>query len=431
MRFVGWIYAGLVAAGAAVTCSSASRSSALDCMCHGGGTATSPERAKAGDERTAAIETPKAAATSPAAAPASAPLPQPLAADDPAILKPGETRYLSNVRQLTFGQPKDAPADAPVANYAEAYWSPDGQSLTMQATRGAYACDQIFRLDVATGKLTLISTGTGRTTCSYFTADGQHIIYSSTHDSMGAACPPPVDMSHGYVWPVYSYDIFEADARTGKIERQLTTDPGYDAESTIDWHSGWIYYTSSRDGDLDIYRMQVGEDGKTWHSQRLTDAVGYDGGPFVSYDGKTVVYRRDNQDTPEKKAQFSELLDSGLVKPTQLEIWAMNADGSNKRQLTHNGQANFAPFLHPDNQTLIFCSNVADTAKHRKFELWAMPLDGSHAPVRITQGEEFDGFPMFSPDGKRLAWCSNRNHAVAHETNVFVADWNGIDWSKE
>jgi Tol biopolymer transport system component len=251
----------------------------------------------------------------------------------------------------------------------------------MQATQGQYGCDQIFTLNVQTDELKLVSTGQGRTTCSYFTADGQHIIFSSTHETLGPDCPPPPDMSHGYVWPVYPYDIYERDLASGGLTR-LTDSPGYDAESTIDWHTGWVYFTSSRDGDLDIYRMQLLPQGGVGPAQRLTDAVGYDGGPFVSYDGRTVVDRRDSQDTPEQQATFKALLGQGLVKPTQLE-------------------------------------------------LWALPLDGSHAPVRITYGGEFDGFPMFSPDGKRLAWCSNRNHAKPHETNVFVADWKGIDWSTE
>jgi TolB protein len=362
-------------------------------------------------------------------APATA-LPAPLAATDQDILKPEERRFLRNVRQLTFGQPKDAPAGHPEANYAEAYWSPDGKHLTLQSTRGPFVCDHIFSLDLLTNELKFIGTEAGRTTCSYYTADGKHIIFSSTHETLGADCPPRPDMSHGYVWPIYPYDIYQADAVTGQIERRLTDDSSYDAEGTIDWHTGWLYFTSTRDGDLDIYRGKLTDNGLT-DIHRLTDEVGYDGGPFISYDGKTVVYRRGKLDTPEAEAEYKDLLAKHLVKPSKLELWAMDSDGSNKRQLTSNGAANFAPFLHPDNRTLVYASNVHDTEQHRRFELYAMPIDGGQEPVRVTYGGEFEGFPMFSPDGRYLVWCSNRNHANARETNVFIAEWIPIVWDKE
>jgi Tol biopolymer transport system component len=154
--------------------------------------------------------------------------------------------------------------------------------------------------------------------------------------------------------------------------------------------------------------------------QRLTDTIGYDGGPFVSYDGTTVVYRR-QEVKPEEEADYKALLAQQLVRPTHMELWAMDADGSNKRQLTQLGGANFAPFLSPDNSTVIFCSNHQDP-KGRTFALYTMPLAGG-APEQVTFSGEFDGFPMWSPDGKYLAWCSNRNGSRARETNVFVAEW--------
>jgi Tol biopolymer transport system component len=279
-----------------------------------------------------------------------------------------------------------------------------------------------------TGALQAASSGAGRTTCSYFTGDGQRLLYSSTHESLGSDCPPKADMSKGYVWPIYSYGIYEADAVTGGILRRLTPIDSYNAESTLDWKTNWLYFTSTRDGDLDIYRMRLPESGVPTEVERLTDEPGYDGGPFVSYDGKTVVYRRDALESPEETAEYEALLAEGLVKPGKLELWVMDSNGANKRQLTSNGAANFAPFLHPDGKTLIYCSNVADTEQHRRFELWAMPLDGSRPARQITHAGEFDGFPMFSPDGKYLVWCSNRNHVLAHETNVFVAEWLGVDW---
>jgi Tol biopolymer transport system component len=362
--------------------------------------------------------------------PPAAALPAPLGPTDPGLLLPGEERYLKHVRQLTFGQPAGTPAEAGPANYAEAYWSPDGTRLTLQTTRGGAGCDQIYTLDLLTGALQPVSSGEGRCTCSYFTPDGTRLIYSSTFESVGPGCPPKADMSKGYVWPVYDYGIYVADAATGQVEARLTPTDSYNAEGTIDWNSRWLYFTSTRDGDLDIYRMRLSREGAD-EVERLTDEPGYDGGPFISYDGRTVVYRRDAAETPAELAEYQALLADGLVKPSKLELWAMDADGTHKRQLTANGAANFAPFLHPDGRTLIYCSNVADTQQHRRFELWAMPLDGSRPARQVTAGGEFDGFPMFSPDGKYLVWCSNRNHAQAHETNVFIAEWNGIDWDNE
>ena len=342
------------------------------------------------------------------------------------LLFPGEERHLRNIRQLTFGH-DPAYANAPSeANYAEAYWSPDGKQLILQATRNQYPCDQEFVLDVATGKLTLVSTGKGRVTCGYFTDEASY-IFSSTHETMGPDCPPPADMSKGYVWPLYDYDIYMSMPYTPEVPLiNITNSPGYDAESTVDWNTGWVYFTSTRDGDIDIYRMNIRElnqkSDTVWTSpvQRLTDTIGYDGGPFISYDGKTVVYRR-QEVKPEDEAEYKALLAQKLVHPTNLELWAMDADGSSKRQLTHLGGANFAPFLSPDNHTVIFCSNYQDP-HGRTFELYTVPLEGG--PVeQVTHGGEFDGFPMLSPDGKYLAWCSNRHGSRPRETNVFVAEW--------
>jgi Tol biopolymer transport system component len=234
-------------------------------------------------------------------------------------------------------------------------------------------------------------------------------------------------MSKGYVWPLYDYDIYWSMPYVPEVPLiNITDSPGYDAEGTVDWNSGWLYFTSTRDGDLDIYRLNLGNlnqvNDTVWTSpaERLTDTIGYDGGPFISYDGKTVVYRR-QEVKPEEEAEYKELLAEKLVKPSHMELWAMDADGGNKRQLTHLGGANFAPFLSPDNQTVIFCSNCKDP-KGRTFALYTMPLTGGE-PEQVTFSGEFDGFPMWSPDGKYLAWCSNRNGSRPRETNVFVAEW--------
>jgi TolB protein len=345
------------------------------------------------------------------------------------LLFPGEERHLRNVRQLTFGHSAAFDGLPYPANYAEAYWSPDGRKLVLQATRDEFACDQMFVLDLITGGMELVSTGTGRVTCGFFntpyiqlaTPEGTRIIddalvFSSTHETLGSECPARPDMSQGYVWPLYDYDIY---SKVGDSLTNLSKSPGYDAESTIDWRRGRLYFTSTRDGDIEIYSMNC-LDGKD--VQRLTNSFGYDGGPFISYDGETVVFRRQLFESEAEQQDYSNLLAEKLVRPNKMELWAMASDGTGQRQLTTLGGANFAPFLHPDNETLIFCSNYEDKGSGRTFELYAMPLSGG-APERITYSGEFDGFPMFSPDGKHLVWCSNRNGSRGRETNIFVAEW--------
>lgn len=315
-----------------------------------------------------------------------------------------EEKHLKNIRQLTFG-----------GENAEAYFSADGKQLIFQSTRDGRGCDQIYSMNVDGSNLRLISTGTGRTTCAYFVPNGKRILYSSTHLG-GKDCPPRPDFSKGYVWAIYpSFDIFTARTDGSDLKR-LTTTPEYDAETTIS-RSGKLVFTSMRDGDLDIYTM----DANGRNVRRLTHELGYDGGPFWSYDGKQIVYRAHHPQTPKDKADYTSLLKQNLIRPSVLEIWVMNADGSNKRQVTRNGKANFAPFFFPDGKRIIFSSNM-DDPRGRNFDLYKINVDGSGLE-RITDNETFDGFPMFSPDGKKLVFASNRNAAARGDTNVFIADW--------
>ena len=261
----------------------------------------------------------------------------------------------------------------------------------------------------------MVSTGDGRTTCAYFFPSGKRILYSSTH--LGSKqCPTRPDFSQGYVWAVYdTFDIFTANP-DGSNLKQLTNTPGYDAETTIS-PDGKLVFTSKRAGDLDIYTMDA--NGK--NVKRLTNEPGYDGGPFWSYDGKQIVYRAYHPQTEKEKADYIALLKQNLIRPTILEIWVMNADGSNKRQVTRLNKASFAPYFFPDGKRIIFSSNVADP-KGRDFDLYMINVDGS-GMERITYNNTFDGFPMFSPDGKKLVFASNRNAKIQGETNIFIADW--------
>jgi len=323
--------------------------------------------------------------------------------DDP--LRLPQEKHLRNIRQLTFG-----------GENAEAYFSADGKKLIFQSTRDGRGCDQIYTMNIDGSDVRMVSTGKGRTTCSYFFPNGKRIIYSSTHLA-SPDCPPKPDYSLGYVWAIYTgYDVFSA-APDGSDLKQITTTTGYDAESVISPNGKRIAFTSMRDGDLDIYTMDL--DGK--NVKRLTTELGYDGGPFWSYDSQWIVFRAYHPKTEKEVAEYRALLKENLIHPTTLEIWVMKADGSGKRQITNNGKANFAPYFFPDGKRVIFASNMADP-KGRDFDLYAINVDGTGLE-RITFNPTFDGFPMFSPDGKKLVFASNRNDKIQGETNVFIADW--------
>jgi Tol biopolymer transport system component len=323
----------------------------------------------------------------------------------PVMVQPlsGETR-LANIRQLTFG-----------GENAEAYFSFDGKKLSFQSTRDGYPCDRIYTMNVDGSDLRMISTGTGRTTCSYFTPDGSHVVFASTH-AASPGCPPRPDFSRGYVWPIYAgYDIYRVNADGSGI-RALTSSPGYDAEPTIR-ADGRIVFTSVRDGDMEIYSMAAdGSDVK-----RLTRRAGPDGGPFWSKDGRLIVFRGKAMTEGKELDEYRALLKDGLWRPTDLEIFVMNDDGSNLRQVTSLGGSSFAPFFHPDGKRIIFSSNEHDP-RGRDFDLYLINLDGTGLE-RVTFNDTFDGFPMFSPDGRRLVFASNRHASREGETNIFIADW--------
>ena len=321
-----------------------------------------------------------------------------------ALVMPGES-HLRNVRQLTFG-----------GDNAEAYYSFDGTKLIYQHRATTEECDQIYILDIATAESHMVSTGDGRTTCSYFYPSGDQIVYASTHHH-DASCPAPPDQSMGYVWPLNdTYDIFIANA-DGSNPRQLTDVMGYDAEATVSPTGDRMVFTSVRDGDLELYSMNL--DGSD--VVRLTDRVGYDGGAFFSPDGTQIVWRAHYPEEGAERDDYLALLAQGLIRPGELEIWIMNADGSNKHQVTNLGGANFAPYWHPSGQKIIWSSNHLDP-QGREFELFMINVDGTGLE-QITFSEGFDGFPVFSADGRHLVFGSNRNNGDTRDTNVFIAEW--------
>lgn len=325
-----------------------------------------------------------------------------------------QEKHLKNVRQMTFG-----------GDNAEAYWSFDNKQLILQVTNEDWdiECDQIFLYDLSKPlkpgeKLPMISTGNGRTTCSYFMPGNKEIIYSSTH-AEHAACPHAPHRSPGgeYVWPIYQeFDIYIADLE-GNTRKQLTHTPGYDAEPTVSPKGDLIVFTSMRSGDLELYTMKI--DGSD--VRQVTDELGYDGGAFFSPDGEKLIFRASRPKTKEAKERYMRLRDQGLVQPTEMELFICNVDGSDLRQITDLGNANWAPFFHPSGEKVIFSSNHK-SERGFPFNLFMINIDGTGLE-QITFDETFDAFPMFSPDGTKLVFSSNRFNGGDHSTNVFIADW--------
>jgi TolB protein len=323
-----------------------------------------------------------------------------------------ESKYLKNIRQLTFG-----------GDNAEAYFSPDGKRLVFQSNNPEWGlqCDQIFYMvvDEAANNESYqplkISTGEGRTTCAYYMPNGKHMLYASTHQG-GKSCPHTPPTSGKYLWPIYdSYDIFVADEK-GKIIKQLTNTPGYDAEATVSPKGDKIVFTSTRNGDLDLYVMDM--NGK--NIKQLTFDLGYDGGAFFSPDGSKIVFRA-SRPKGNDSIEYVENLKQGMVAPTNMEIYTINTDGTGLKQITNLGKANWAPYYHPSGKKILFSSNH-HSERGYDFQLYMINEDGTGL-VKITDQSMFNAFPMFSPDGKRLVFSSNRNNGGTRDTNVFIADW--------
>lgn len=324
-----------------------------------------------------------------------------------------EEKHFKNIQQLTFG-----------GDNAEAYWSFDGRSVVFQRTsvKDGIPCDQIYygKLPAKGEKFSykLVSTGKGRTTCAFFTKDSKHIIYASTHEG-GEPCPPVPDRSkygNRYIWPIYSsFDIYMADLN-GKIVKKLTNTTGYDAEATLSPDGRKMLFTSTRNGDLDLFVMDL----KTGAIKQVTNTLGYDGGAWFSADGKKILWRASRPKTEAEIKEYKELLAENLVAPTQMEVYVANADGSDAKQITSLGQANWAPNFLPDGR-IIFCSNH-EYKRGFPFNMYLLNANGT-GMQKISHDKGFDAFPMMSPNGKKILFCSNRNNGGTRDTNVFVADW--------
>ena len=349
------------------------------------------------------------------------------------LLQYPDEKHFKNIRQLTFN-----------GDNAEAYFGFDNEHFTFQRTCAAEGipCDQIFLGNAKPGmepssKATQffysneklapsskpgyyrVSTGKGRTTCAFLMPGGKQALYATTHLAADT-CPKAPDRREvkKYVWPIYAeYDIVVADLKSGKVVKRLTSTPGYDAEATISPDGKKIIFTSTRNGDLDLYTMNI--DGS--NVRQITHELGYDGGAWFSPDSKKIVWRASRPKSDVAVKEYKELYAQGLVMPTQMEVFVANADGSDVHQVTHLGKANWAPNFTPDGKHIIFASDY-EYERGFPFNLYLVNLDGSGLE-KISHDGGFDAFPAFSPDGKKFIFSSNRANGGTHDTNLFICDW--------
>jgi Tol biopolymer transport system component len=329
---------------------------------------------------------------------------------------PSEHDFLTRIRRLTIEGRRSG----------EGYWSKDGKLLVFQSEREpGNPFYQIYLMDMETGNTTRVSPGTGKTTCSFINPVTGDILFASTHHDPRSKQLQDEELQfrasgqeRRYSW---DYDpemeLYLRNKQTG-MYRRLTNTRGYDAEASYSPDGQWIVFSSTRgayDHNLsaaerkqldtdpsyfgEIYIMRADPDGSA--PKRLTNVPGYDGGPFFSPDGKRIVWRRFNE--------------SGLLA----DIYTMKLDGTDQRRITDFGAMSWAPYIHPSGEYLIFSSNKLG---FENFELFLVDIDGKKEPVRVTYSDGFDGLPVPSPDGRQLAWTSNR--AGGREGQIYLAAWN-------
>lgn len=338
-----------------------------------------------------------------------------LHAENPAPVTAGnEAQFLTGIRQLTFEGKRSG----------EGYFSADGKKMIFQSERDpANPFYQIFLMDLETGDQERISPGIGKTTCAWIHPDGDHILFASTHHDADAKSKQEAEIKERltnrvrrYSWDYdENYDLFEYSIKDKSL-RQLTNELGYDAEGSFSPDGKKIVFASNRAAyssklsKEDEERLKIDKqhfmdiyimDADGSNVKQLTNVPGYDGGPFFSADGKKICWRRFNE------------------KGDQAEVYVMNADGSGQHALTHLNAMSWAPYFHPSGDYLIFTTNLQGFAN---FELYIVDAAGKHEPVRVTYTDGFDGLPVFSPDGKKLSWTSGRT-ADTH-SQIFLADWN-------
>lgn len=326
-----------------------------------------------------------------------------------------EADFLSRTRRLTF-EGKRA---------GEGYFSPDGSKMVFQSERqDDNPFYQIFLMDMATGETTRVSDGTGKTTCSFIRPGSSEILYGSTHHDPRTRELQQAELDfrasgqeRRYAW---DYDpemeLWVTDMATGKSKR-LTNVKGYDAEASYSPDGEWIVYSSTRTGydhepnaqekkQLEMDPAFYGElhimkaDGS--QDRRLTFVDGYDGGPFFFPDGSRIIWRRFTED--------------GLTA----DVYSMKPDGTDEKRITTFGAMSWAPYVHPSGEYLFFASNKLGFSN---FEIFIVDVEGEKEPVQVTYTDGFDGLPVPTPDGKKLAWTSSGRHEGT-AGQIYIANWN-------
>lgn len=320
---------------------------------------------------------------------------------NPADLEP---EHLSNIRQVTFGLPRAG----------EGYFSPDGTYIVYQAYPVGYPFYQIYVQPIDERVPRRISPGRGRTTCAYFTRDGERILFASAHlrpdlpeEEKRARDLAAEGGRRRYEWDFDPWmDIYVANFDGTEMVR-LTDAEGYDAEGSYSHDGEQIVFTSTRDGDPDIYVM----DADGGNVRQITNTGGYDGGPFFSPDDNWIIFRSDRQEEH------------------MLQVYAVSVDGEREVQLTHDlNTVNWAPYFHPSGNLIVWArADYSRGPQFANFDLYTMDVEydadsfAGGETTRITFDEKADVLPVFSPDGTKLMWTSTRTEDGTSQ--LWIADW--------
>lgn len=325
-----------------------------------------------------------------------------------------EDQFLSNTQQLITESLRSG----------EGYFSADGSRFIFQSeVPGDNPFYQIYVRDLATGATNRVSPGIGLTTCSWIHPTLDRVMFSSTHEDPDALNKQAeeiriresgVERPYGWDYDRH-YEIYQANADGSNIIN-LTNSDGYDAEGSYSSDGSKILFASNReaysrtltqaeqklfDDDSSYFMDLFVMDADGSNVKQLTNSPGYDGGPFFSPDNSGVVWRRFNPDG------------------NSAEIWTMDIDGGNQRQLTSDAMVAWGPYYHPSGDYIIYSSNVLG---HANFELFLIDAEGTNTPVRVTNTDGTDILPVFSPDGSRLAWSTTRTPNGTSQ--IHMGDWN-------
>tara|TARA_B100000700_G_scaffold329513_1_gene451487 strand:+ start:2083 stop:3159 length:1077 start_codon:yes stop_codon:yes gene_type:complete len=318
--------------------------------------------------------------------------------------------YLSNTKQLTF-----------IGDNGEAYFSSNDEKLIFQSKRDGNQCDKIYTMSIDGENIQILPYSNGAFTCSYFSINDQYIFFSSTMQD-GPDCPEVYKDPNPrkYIWPLRNFDIYRL-SQNNEI-KNLTVLNGYDAEATVHPIDNKIIFTSLRNGDIDLYEMDY--DGN--NLKRITKEFGYDGGAFYSPSGDQIVWRGWHPKTEEERMQWIKNINNNYIESVPLDIFIADRDGKNRKRLTNNGATNWSPSWHPNGEYIVFSSNMDNWLEEYNsygpnFELYLMKINTGELH-RLTYNNTFDSFPVFSKNGKKLVYSSNRNADNPRQTNIFISD---------